>query len=62
MRREQAEALVLAGGELARALVAELVEQVAALRAEVEELKRVAVRGSHKQLDAAVLRSAADPR
>jgi transposase len=47
VRREQAEALVLAGGEPARALVAELVEQVAALRAEVEELKRVAGRGSH---------------
>ncbi len=47
MRREQAEALALAGGEPARALVAELVEQMAALRAEVEELKRVAGRGSH---------------
>ena len=47
MRREEAEALAFAGGESARALVAELIEQVAALRAEVEELKRIAGRGSH---------------
>jgi len=46
VRREDAEALALAGGEPARALVAELIEQVAALRAEVEELGRIAGRDS----------------
>ena len=40
MRRDDAEQIALAGGEPARELVAALIEQVAALRAEVDELKR----------------------
>ena len=60
MRRDEAEAIALAGGQPARALVAELIErlealtgqvgagieQVAALAAEVEELKRIVGRDS----------------
>lgn len=60
MRRDEAEAIALAGGQPARALVAELIEQlealtgqvgagieqVATLAAEVEELKRIVDRDS----------------
>jgi len=60
VRRDEAEAIALAGGLPARALVAELIEQlealtgqvgagieqVAALAAEVEELKRIVDRDS----------------
>jgi len=40
MRREEAESVALSGGEPARELVATLIEQVTALRVEVEELER----------------------
>lgn len=46
MWREDAEAVAVAGGEPARELVAELSEQVAVLRAEVEELRRQLNRSS----------------
>ncbi|MBA3371261.1 MAG: hypothetical protein H0T96_07400 [Thermoleophilaceae bacterium] len=46
MRREDAEAVALAGGEPARELAAQLIEQVAALRTEVEELRRQLGRSS----------------
>ncbi|MCA1680544.1 MAG: IS66 family transposase [Actinobacteria bacterium] len=46
MRREEAEAVALAGGEPARELVVQLIEQVAALGADVEELRRQVNRSS----------------